>query len=895
MRRIFLFILVLFSLWPHIGFAQNDYRVMVLPFDVHAQKDLSYLQTEISKMVQNQLSGIDVTVVEPTTLSADDLLQITADADRLRKLAGENQATHVIWGNLKWEAEQFRLTAFLLETEGVSEPAEFVSAGDSIEDLSGAVQELSANIGKKLVKLEKIVQLLVEGNIRIEDDAILRIISSKVGDDYIPKKLSNDLKAVYGMGYFDDIRVESQDNLEGKVITFQVKEKSTIKTVTFKGNKAIKSEDLQENLDISTGSILNIFAIRKNMKRIELQYKEKNYHHVSVNYEAEPLKNNQVALTFVVEEGEKIRIKHIDIEGNTAFKTKKLKKLIKTSEKGFFSWITSSGEYKEDVLGQDVAILGAFYQNNGFVEVKIADPVITVKDNWIDIIFKIEEGAQYKAGSADVAGDLVEPKETLLSRLEITEEEYFNRDMVRKDVLMLTDVCSNYGYAFADVTPRIRKHKDTKVVDITYHITKHDKVYFEKIIISGNTKTRDKVIRRELRVHEQGLFSGGLMKRSVRNLNRLNFFEDVKVNTYKGESDDTMVLKLEVEEKSTGAFSFGGGYSSVENLFLTASISQDNFLGRGQSVTFQAQLGSRTTQFNIRFVEPWLFDIPLSAGINIYNWTRDYDSYDKKSMGGSLSASYPFFNEDVRLFGSYRFDIGEVENVYEQFAPIDIIELQEDLGNEFITSSVTFGVSYDTRDRILNPTRGHDHNLTLEYAGLGGDIGFTKVTAELGVYIPLFWKVVGFVHGKGGIVSETSGMKLPDYERFYLGGINSIRGFDWRDINVLDENGNESGGEEMIQINLELIIPLVKAAGINGVIFFDAGQVFGNNYRQDDSGQWVRDDKDIGFDNLRKTVGFGVRWNSPMGPIRLEYGHILDKEEGDSGSGQWEFTMGSAF
>ncbi|MBW2369543.1 MAG: outer membrane protein assembly factor BamA [Deltaproteobacteria bacterium] len=829
-------------------------------------------------MVQNQLSGIDVTVVEPTTLSADDLLQITADAERLRKLAGENQATHVIWGTLQWEAEQFRLTAFLLETEGQADPSKFFSAGDSIEDLSGAVQELSANIGKKLVKLEKIVQLLVEGNIRIEDDAILRVVSSKVGDDYIPKKLSNDLKAVYGMGYFDDIRVESQDNLEGKIITFQVKEKSTIKTITFKGNKAIKSEDLQENLDISTGSILNIFAIRKNMKRIELQYKEKNYHHVRVTYETESLKNNQVALTFLVEEGEKIRIKHIDIEGNTAYKTKKLKKMIKTSEKGFFSWITSSGEYKEDVLGQDIAILGAFYQNNGFVEVKIADPVITVKDNWIDIIFKIEEGSQYKAGTAEVAGDLVEPEEALLARLKITEEEYFNRDMVRKDVLMLTDVCSNYGYAFADVTPRIRKHKDTKVVDITYHITKHDKVYFEKIIITGNTKTRDKVIRRELRVHEQGLFSGGLMKRSVRNLNRLNFFEDVKVNTYKGEADDTMVLKLEVEEKSTGAFSFGGGYSSVENLFLTGSISQDNFLGRGQSITLQAQLGSRTTQFNLRFVEPWLFDIPLSAGINIYNWTRDYDSYDKKSMGGSLSASYPFFKEDVRLFGSYRYDIGEVENVFVELAPVDIVDLE----GTFVTSSVTFGISYDTRDRILNPTRGQDHNLTVEYAGLGGDIGFTKVTAELGIYIPLFWKVVGFIHGKGGIVSQNSGLLLPDYERFYLGGINSIRGFDWRDIHLLDENGNETGGERMIQINLELIVPLVKAAGINGVIFFDTGQVFG-------------EDDDIDIASLRQTAGFGVRWNSPMGPIRLEYGHILDPEDSDSGAGQWEFTMGSAF
>ena len=902
---------------PALGFSQEPV-VLVLPFEVQGKKDLSYLQTEIPVIVQKELKNVGLETLGPEALSITGPIASDSDVKTVQTLAKEAKATHAVWGVLEWQGDKFEMLSYLLAVDEGTAPEPFSATGEGIENLLGGVQGLAAEIGKKLVRSIVVVGLEVEGNVRIEDDAIKRVITCKPGDEYAPKCLSADLKAVYNMGYFDDIRVEAEDRQDGKIITFHVKEKPTIKSISFEGNFAIKTEKLEENIDIAQGSILNVFMVRKEMERIKLQYEEKNYLSAKVTYEAKPLKNNQVDLTFRIDEGEKILIKEITLVGNEAFPTKKLRKLMKTSEKGFFSWITSSGDFKEEVLNRDVAVINAFYQNNGYMQARVAEPEIEQKDNWIYITIKLVEGPQFKVGKVDVTGDLVVPKEELIPYLAIAKETYFNRDMLREDMLLLNDICSNYGYAFADTAPMIDPVPEKNTVNITYDIKKGKLVFFEKIIIAGNTKTRDKVIRRELKVQEQGQYSGTLLNRSVKNLNRLNYFEDVQANTHKGSSDDTMILKVDVVEKPTGAFTFGGGYSSVEELFLTASISQDNLFGRGQSLTFQTQLGSRTTQFNIKFVEPWMFDIPLAGGFSLYNWSRDYDTYDKDSYGGSVSLSYPFF-EDLRFFTSYGIDVGEITDVDRREASIDI----QDLEGTFVTSSLSVGAAYDTRDRIINPSQGQDHRMTLEYAGIGGDIGYTKAILEIGWYVPLFWKFVGFVHSEFGYVTRNSGMVLPDYERFYLGGINSIRGFDWRDIHLRDEQYREIGGEKMVQINLEMIFPLLKEAGLMGVFFFDAGQVFGDSYaaKRDGAGNFVlqedengdpivnpdtnsflivtepdkdSDSYDIG--NLVKTVGLGFRWYSPMGPIRVEYGYVIDSPfEDDEGKGRWEFTMGAAF
>jgi outer membrane protein insertion porin family len=448
--------------------------------------------------------------------------------------------------------------------------------------------------------------------------------------------------------------------------------------------------------------------------------------------------------------------------------------------------------------------------------------------------------------------------------------------MVRNDVLALTDMYSDEGYAYAEINPIIDQDAQKLTVNITYNVDKGDPVYFEKILISGNTKTRDKVIRRQLNVYEQELYRGQQLKKGVRNLHRLDYFEDVKVDTVKGSAEDKMVLKVDVKEKPTGAFTVGGGYSSMEDVFVMASISQRNLFGRGQDLTLKAMLGGRSDRYTLSFTEPWLFDIPLSAGFDLYNWTVDWDTYEKQSQGAAVRFSYPVF-EYTRAYTSYTYEINDITDVTDQ-APRDI----KYLIGENVTSKVMAAVAYDSRDRVFNPTEGSDHSLSVEYAGLGGDIAFVRTVAETGWYIPIYKSVVGFIHGKGGYVDEIPGGKLPDYERFYLGGINSLRGFDWRDVHVLDEEGNILGGDKFVQANVELIFPLFQTAGLMGVVFFDTGNVYATS-------------QNVDLSNLRESAGFGIRWYSPLGPIRLENGYILDPRTGESDNGRWQFTMGAAF
>jgi len=659
---------------------------------------------------------------------------------------------------------------------------------------------------------------------------------------------------------------------------FKVTEKSTIRRVRVTGNRIYDEEKIIESIDITRGSILNIFKINRNVKRIEELYKDKNYHNIKVTYKVHEREENQADLEFIIDEGEKLLIKKIILQGNSAYTDKRLKKIMKTSEKGFFSWITSSGDLNRDNLQHDMARLSAFYHNSGFIKARVGEPQVEFKDKWIDITIKINEGPQFKVGTVDMSGDLVLAKEEVLAKVKIAKETYYNREILRDDVLVLNDLYSDEGYAHADIAPRIETDSDNLKVNITYVVDKGNLVYFEKIIIGGNTKTRDKVIRRQLRVYEQEVYSGEKLKRGIRNLYRTDYFQDVKVNTEKGSSDDKMILKVDVTEKPTGAFTFGGGFSTLEQGFFVASVTQRNLFGRGQILGLKGQLGAVSNRFSLSFTEPWLFDIPLAATFDIYKWDRDWDVYDKESVGGGINLSYPVF-QYTRAGIGYAYDDSEITDI----DPAAADEIKELAGHNR-TSSLSTYLYYDSRDRAFNPTEGQKHLVSVQYAGLGGNIGFTKLTGELGFYIPLFWETVGFLHGSAGAVTRNSDKTLPDYEKFYLGGMNTMRGFDWRDISALDEDGKKVGGEKMAYFNAEYIIPLLKKVGIVLVGFFDTGNVWGTGPGQD-----------IDLGDLRESAGWGIRWYSPMGPLRLEQGYILDPKPGESTGGTWEFSMGGVF
>ena len=877
MKRICLGLLIsLMLVLPPEVFPRESKQVVVLPFQVNAQEELDYLQVEIPAMIKKELQAEEAVVIEPDAGTLSGWQASGGSPELAARIGAKTGSDYVVWGSLTRVGQLFSLDARLLTVSGEAGLRNFYAEGQGIDQLLSTVNKLSDEIALSLFGQEKIKEIRLTGNRRIETDAIMRYIRTKPGDAYVPKNLSDDLKSVYSMGYFEDIRIEYEESADGKIIIFNVQEKPTIRRIKFKGNGVYEDDEIMDSMNIKSGSILNIFKIQNNIIRIENLYKEKNYHNVKVTYSVKELDNNQGDLLFNIEEGGKVRIKEISFEGNTVYTDKQLKKVIKTNEKGFWSFITNSGELSRDDLSQDVSMLTSFYHNNGYIQAKVGEAQVEFKEDMIYIKFKVTEGPRFQVGYVGITGDLILPEDQLRDMLSITRETFYNRETVRSDILAITDVYSDEGYAHADIFPRIEKDFDNLKVDIEFIIKKGRQVYFEAIVISGNTKTRDKVIRRELTVYEQELFSGSRLKRSMRNLFRLDFFEDVKVDTVEGSADDKMVLKIDVVEKSTGSFSVGGGYSSVEQAYGTASINQRNLFGRGQNLQLKAQVSSVSQTYMLSFTEPYFLDKQLSTGFDLYNRTRDYTTYDRDSNGGKVRLSFPTWDY-TRLYWNYSYDVSDVYNI-DDTAAKSIKEMQ----GINVTSSTKVTLKRDSRDKLFNTSEGSLNSAALEYAGLGGDIGFTKATGETGWYFPLLMGTVGVVHGKLGYVRENPNGFLPDYEKFYLGGINSVRGFDWQDISAVDENGDEVGGESMVQFNVEYHIPLLPEAGVVGIVFVDAGQVYGEG-------------EPIDLGNMRESCGGGFRWYSPMGPIRLEYGYILDPQPGDGQRGQWEFSMGTVF
>ena len=859
--------------------ATDPIRVLVLPFEVYVAKSQESFSTNIAPVLKKQLRAEGVTVIDhPRKWKRQSSVNVgLASIRAVGRAAG---ADRVIWGSLTIYGQVYSLDARVMETSEQRIPRSFYIEGRNLKTLVARLQDLSNNIAMAVFNRKTISAVLVEGNNRIEADAIKRVIKTREGDAFKAQLLTQDLKKVYAMGYFDDVRVEARGSAAGRSIVFKVKEKPTIRHIALKGNKRIKDKDLKENLTLRTGSILDISKIQSNIEMIKNLYREKNYHHVQVTYKTQALKHNQADLDFTILEGKRSRIENILFHGNHAYSDKRLRQLVRTAEAWLLSFITGDGDLDHEKLKQDVAILTSFYHDNGYINARVGEPEVVFTEKGIDVTFKIDEGERYKVGKVSLSGEFALPENRLKGLLRLIDETFFSRAVMRQDVLAITDLYSNEGYAYAEVIPKMQRHETEHRVDVIYDIRKGPPAYYEKIIISGNIKTRDKVIRRELKVYERELYSAKRMKQGIRNLYYLDFFDDIQVDTRKGSADDQMRLKINVKEKSTGSFSVGGGYSSVESVYFIASISERNLFGRAQILRLEANLGGRTQRFNLSFTEPWLFDIPLSATGNLYNWRTDFDSYKKESMGTNVGVGYPVY-DFTRAYVNYRFDSSQVLDVKDSAA--DAIKK---LSGTHITSSIGSSLVYDSRNKRFNTTRGGRHSLSVEYAGLGGTIGFTKFIAKTGWYFPIFGKLTGVLHGEGGHVSANPGKLLPDYEKFFLGGMNSVRGFKWQNLAPTKINSLKQlsyvGGEKYLQFNSEIRFPLVEEAGVIGLVFFDVGAV----YAQDDN---------VDIDKLRQSVGFGFKWYSPIGPIRLENAYILDPKPGENQSGKWEFSMGGAF
>ena len=395
-------------------------------------------------------------------------------------------------------------------------------------------------------------------------------------------------------------------------------------------------------------------------------------------------------------------------------------------------------------------------------------------------------------------------------------------------------------------------------------------MYINRISITGNTKTRDKVIRRVLKNVEGELYDSGKFKESYMKLNGLRYFEEINFQTEKGPDEGLMDITVNVTEKATGMISVGAGYSAVDHMVLMAQVSQQNLFGRGQTLSLSAYLGGTKTNYELSFVEPWLFDIPLWSKFDLWNMERDYDSYDVDTKGFGTTLGYHLF-EKVTGYVGYELKTNDVYNIEDDAS--NYIRKQE---GELTSSGVTLTLMRNTTNDTIFPSKGSKNTIAVEHTGsiFQGDASFTKYTASSSWFFPLPMENVFGIRGRVGYIHPNEGKEIPVYERFYLGGMNSIRGL--RDVGPEDEAGDPMGGETMMNFTAEVVFPLIKDAGLKGVVFFDTGNAWNSGYH---------------FDDMRKTAGAGVRWYSPIGPLRLEWGHVLDRKEGESAS-RWEFTIG---
>jgi outer membrane protein insertion porin family len=742
-------------------------------------------------------------------------------------------------------------------------------------------------------------EITVRGNKRREAEAVLQEVKQKSGEPIDYDQIRKDIIAIYKLGIFADVQADFTDG----VLTFLVTEKPSIGAISFQGNDKIADDKIKEATEIKTGDVLDVPKIKKSTEKIRELYLEKGFFLAEVGYEIDKEEDGDAEVTFKVNEHAKVVVRKITFVGNLALADAQLKSEMTTKEGGFFSFLNGNGTYKEDVFQRDLFLITAKYWDEGYINAAVGEPKVTLSPDKTDIYISIpvEEGPRFKVGKIDFAGDLIDSKEKLSGRITLKPDAWFKRSSFSTDVQKLTSDYRDIGYAYANVTPRSVIHPETQTVDLTYDITKGKLARFHRIYIKGNTRTRDRVIRREMKVFEGDLYSETLLTQSRLGVLRLGFFEAVNISTTKGPGDDTVDVNVEIKEKATGTFQVGAGFSTLETFIATAQISQNNLFGRGQSLSLQAQISARRTLLDIRFFEPHFLDTQWSFAFDAFITQRFFDQFRRDSQGGDFNWGYQI-NDDWRVAAGY-----SLENVQLQQGRAILPDV---LVRDGLTSSIFSTVSYDTRDNRLFTSSGWFHTLNVEFADktLFSELEFTRIRESSRYFYPIYKSatpgggvILKFNATMGAVISNEPGIDVPITERFFAGGINSVRGFDPRSLGpklkLAPSPGEPTeevviGGTGEFVLNSELEFPIFDQAGIRGVLFFDAGNAFGGI--RSVGAAPVEVDKDFGFLPLRTSVGFGFRWFSPIGPLRFEWGIPLDPKDGERPI-VFEFTIGNFF
>jgi len=725
---------------------------------------------------------------------------------------------------------------------------------------------------------QKVKAIDVRGSKRIEATAVRGRITLKVGDPYTAESIRTQIRLIYEMGFFEDVQIETERVIGGVTLTFIVREKPFITEIVFDGNQQLSDEKLQEKTTIRSQSFLDQQQVKESAEKIRLAYLEDGYYSAQVIPIIQSLDEDRKRLTFFVKEGERAKVKTVIFDGAKSVTKKELFKLMATRE---WVWLlsnfTDAGILKKEEMNNDVERIKEVYLNKGFLNVQVGAPSfeLTPDKKWFIVTYPIIEGEPFKVDDIGFRGNTVFEEPELRVGSKVKLGEVFQRAKIREEITRLTDLYGAKGYAFTDVNPAVTPDQEKKTAKILFHIKEGELIRIREIQITGNDKTRDNVIRRELRLDEQDVIDTVAIKRSFQRLNNLNFFETVEILPRQVEADK-VDLDVKVKEKSTGQFSIGGGFSTLDQFVAVADITEGNLGGKGYMGRIRGQLGQRRSLGLITFRDPYWNDSMTSLQVDVYSSVTNFLTFFEDKGGASVTLGR-WFSEYTS--GSFAL-MAERLRYYNPQANAPEIILRQ-IGNQ-TTTGFRSSLARDSRDYYMDPRTGMRNaiNLDLGTPYLGGSNNFVKYAFDTIYYVPLPYDIRNAFRVRVGAVEGIGNKPIPLTERFFVGGINTMRGFQFGLAGPVTSTNTLIGAARELIFNYDFIFTVSSEAKLNAVIFFDYGKGF--------------DDGEKFNFNLRKAAGLEGRWISPFGPLRAAYGLNLAPRPGER-KGVFEFSVGNLF
>lgn len=727
-----------------------------------------------------------------------------------------------------------------------------------------------------------IQRIVVEGNNRVEADTVRSYLTVATGDPFDPGKMDASLKTLFATGLFADVSFARQ----GDDLVIKVVENPIINRIAFEGNRRLDDDALRQEVQLRPRVVFTRAKVQADVKRVLELYRRSGRFAVQVEPKIIQLEQNRIDLVFEIEEGELTGIQRISFIGNEKFSDGSLRDVVRTQETAWYRVLSSDDRYDPDRVNFDRELLRRFYLSEGYADFRVVSAVaeLTPNRDAFFITYTLNEGDRYKFGKIDVTTRFDKlDVDTLKPLVTVREGDWYNAEEVDASIAALTEAVGNLGYAFVDIRPNVRRDKDKLIIDLTFEIQEGPRVYVERINISGNSRTLDKVIRREFTVVEGDAFNSAKLRRSQQRLRNLGFFEKVDVANQPGSAPDKTVIDVSVVEQSTGELSFGAGFSSTSGLLGDVSIRERNLLGRGQDLRLGFSIGTKSTQVDLSFTEPYFLDRDVSAGFDVFRIARTDDdnlAYDQASIGFSLRAGYSL-TENTRHNLRYTLRQDEISKVDPNSS--NFIKEQE---GKAITSEIGSILTYDVRNNRQVPTSGYILRHSIDIAGLGGNERYIRNKVQAAYYYPVFEQVVVSASAEGGVIFPIND-ELRISNRFFLGGDN-LRGFAVggagpRDTSTDDALGSRYYYATSAEVSFPLGLP--PEFGIFGKAFVDAGS------------SWGAESKGANIEDrhaLRVAGGLGLQWFSPFGPIRVDYAIPVLKESYDEIE-NFRFSFGTRF